>query len=361
MINVTKTFLPPFEEYTALLKTAWDRAWLTNNGPMLQELETKMKDYLGVKHVFFCGNGTIAIQIALKVLGITKEVITTPFSYVATTTSLLWENCTPVFVDINSTDFNIDASKIEAAITPNTQAILAVHVYGNPCEVQKIEAIAKKHNLKVIYDGAHCFGAKYKNESILKFGDISTCSFHATKIFHTGEGGAIITDNDELAKIIYNYRSFGHQGDDYYSMGINGKNSEFHAAMGLAVFPYLSKIIAQRKHVTELYNKLLKGFPLIFPTPLEGTEINYAYYPVVFDSEKTLLKVKEVLQQNNINARRYFYPSLNNLPYHKGAACPVSESISERALSLPLYADLSDEDVHRICKLIIANLPSNNN
>ena len=353
MINVTKTFLPPYKEYQAYLKQAWDRAWLTNNGLLVQELEQKLKDYLGVKHLFFCSNGTIAIQIAIKALGLTKEIITTPFSYVATTTSILWENCTPIFVDINETDFNIDVDKIEAAITPNTQAILAVHVYGNPCNVQKIEAIAKKHNLKVIYDGAHCFGATYKEEHILKFGDISTCSFHATKIFHTVEGGAIITNNDDLAQTIFNYRSFGHLGDDYFSIGINGKNSEFHAAMGLANLPYLPNIIQQRKLITEQYDALLKGTNLTFPQPLAGTTTNYAYYPVVFKTEEDLLKIRQVLLENNITTRRYFYPSLNKLPYHIGADCEVSEDISKRVLSLPLYAELPLVDVENICKIII--------
>jgi dTDP-4-amino-4,6-dideoxygalactose transaminase len=184
MIAVTKTFLPPFEEYTQLLKRAWDKAWITNNGELLQELEAKLKDYLGVKHLFFCGNGTIVLQMALKVLNIKGEVITTPFSYVATTNALLWENCTPVFVDINKSDFCIDAGKIEAAITANTEAILATHVYGNPCNIEVIQAIAAKHNLKVIYDGAHAFGAVYKGKQVLSYGDISTCSFHATKLFH---------------------------------------------------------------------------------------------------------------------------------------------------------------------------------
>ena len=224
MINVTKTYLPPFEEYTRILKRAWDKAWITNNGELVQELEQKLKEYLGVKHLLFTTNGTVVLQMALKAYNITGEVITTPFSYVATTNVLLWEKCTPVFADIDLHTFCIDPDKIEALITEHTQAILATHVYGYPCAVEKIEAIAAKHKLKVIYDGAHAFGAMYKEKALLGYGDISTCSFHATKLFHTVEGGCIICHDEETYNKLFLYRSFGHIGDDYYSVGINGKN-----------------------------------------------------------------------------------------------------------------------------------------
>ena len=357
MIAVTKTFLPPFEEYTAQLKRAWDKAWITNNGELVVELEAKLKDYLGVKHLLFCGNGTIVLQMALKVLNITKEVITTPFSYVATTNAILWENCTPVFVDINPDDFCIDANKIEAAITENTQAILATHVYGYPCNIELIKTIAAKHNLKVIYDAAHAFGATYNSQQILSFGDISTCSFHATKLFHTVEGGCIITNDDAIAKQLYLYRSFGHIGDEYYSVGINGKNSEFHAAMGLCNLPYLPQIINNRKQICELYDSELASLGLTYPKPISGTVYNYAYYPVVFKTETELLKVKAALQTNGIAARRYFYPSLNTLPFLKTKSiCLNAEDISKRVLCLPLSESLDFEIVKKICQIINAEI-----
>ncbi len=355
MIAVTKTFLPPFEEYTALLKRAWDRVWITNNGELLQELEAKLQDYLGVKHFLYCGNGTIVLQMAVKVLGITGEVITTPFSYVATTNALLWEGCQPVFVDINNRDFCIDVQKIEAAITEHTQAILATHVYGNPCDIDAIATIAEKHKLKVIYDGAHAFGSLYKGRQVMSYGDISTCSFHATKLFHTVEGGCITTADDILAEHLKQMRSFGHVGDEYFRVGINGKNSEFHAAMGLANLPYVPAIMESRKEVSRLYDELLAPLQLQRPQSLPGTEYNYAYYPVVFPTEPALLKVKAALEANGIVPRRYFYPSLNTLPYLKDhTRCKVSEDVAARVLCLPLYYDLSHEDVKKISSIILS-------
>lgn len=353
MKNVTKTFLPPFEEYIMLLKRAWDKSWITNNGELVQELEEKLKEYLGVEHFLFCANGTIVLQMALKVFGITKEVITTPFSYVATTNAILWEGCTPVFVDIRPDTLCIDETKIEAAITENTQAILATHVYGNPCNVEAIYAIAKKYNLKVIYDGAHAFGCKLNGRSLLDYGDITTCSFHATKLFHTGEGGGIIVRSKEFYDKLYLLRSFGHIGDDYFSIGINGKNSEFHAAMGLAILNYITYIIDERKRISELYSGSLSK--CLERPSFDSPEFiyNYAYYPVIFKTEANLLASKDILMKNSINARRYFYPSLNLLPHLQGQAnkCPISEDISRRVLSLPLYPGFNDvEQVNNILK-----------
>lgn len=355
MINVTKTFLPSFEEYTATLKRAWDKVWLTNNGELLQELEQKLKNRLGVSNLYFTANGTIVLQMALKALGITKEVITTPFSYVATVNAILWEGCTPVFVDIDPGTFCIDADKIEAAITGNTEAILATHVYGLPCDVEKIESIAKRHGLKVIYDGAHAFGCTYKGKSLLSYGDVSTCSFHATKIFHTVEGGCIISHDEEIHRKIYLFRQFGHVVDDYYSVGINAKNSEFHAAMGLVVLPQLAGIIAARKTIFELYNNLLEGCVRLPQYDLAEFDYNFAYYPVVFEDEAALLETREALLKNGINPRRYFYPSLNTLPHIPySQSCPVSETLSPRVLCLPLYHDLTTQEVARVAEIIIA-------
>ncbi len=355
MINVTKTFLPKLEDYTKYLEGIWERSWLTNSGPLSRELEQNLNSFLGTEHLLFCNNGTIAIQFALKALEITGEVITTPFSYVATTNSILWENCTPVFADIRADDFCIDAAKIEEKITERTQAILAVHVYGYPCDVEALEKIGKKHNLKIIYDAAHAFGVKYKNRSLLDYGDVSTCSFHATKIFHTGEGGAVICNEKELADKIRLYHMFGHRADDYFSIGINGKNSEFHAAMGLCVLPHVAQIIENRKRVFSDYNNRLDFKKISRPHSILEFEYNYAYFPVIFENEKTLLNVKSALEKESINTRRYFYPSLNTLPFLHGDACPVSESVSRRVLALPLFHDLATKDIDRICTIINRN------
>ena len=331
---------------------------ITNNGVLVQELEQKLKEYLGLKHLLYCTNGTIVLQMALKALNITGEVITTPFSYVATTNALLWENCKPVFVDINERTFCIDASKIERAITERTQAILATHVYGYPCDVELIEHIAFKYNLKVIYDGAHAFGTKVNGRSLLSYGDISTCSFHATKLFHTGEGGCIVCNDDALAEKLLLYRSFGHLGENHYSVGINGKASELHAAMGLAVFPYIRDILFSRRKQSKFYHKLLADSDLSFlPEPQNNCIYNYAYFPVVFHSEEDLNHVISALAQRDIFPRRYFYPSLNTLSYlQSDQRCPVSESISSRVLCLPLYFDLSREDQQEITHIILEAL-----
>jgi len=353
MINVTKSYLPPLDEYIKYLEKIWASGWLTNHGVMVQELEEKLAEYLGVPYIHYVSNGTIAIQIALRALEIQGEVITTPFSYVATTNSILWERCQPVFVDIDARTFCIDPQKIEAAITVRTQAILAVHVYGYPSEVEIIESIAKKHNLKVIYDAAHAFGCTLNDTSLLNYGDISTLSFHATKLFHTVEGGAIVAHTPQMADTLNKMKSFGHEGDEYYSLGINGKNSEFHAAMGLCVLPNVPDIIQSRRIICEMYNTQLTDLGVFFPAVPENYGYNYAYYPVVFQSETQLLAVKQVLNSNQINPRRYFYPSLNTLPFLKDRqSCPISEDISSRVMCLPLYDGLEKQDVLRISALI---------
>jgi dTDP-4-amino-4,6-dideoxygalactose transaminase len=353
MINVTKTFLPPFEEYSNLLKQCWDRVWVTNNGPLVVELEQKLRDYLDVRNLWFCNNGTSALQMALKGLGIRGEVITTPFSYAATTTVVLWENCLPVFVDINEENYCIDASKIEARINSRTEAILATHVYGYPCEVESIEFLAKKHGLKVIYDGAHAFGTKVGGKSLLSYGDISTCSFHATKLFHTVEGGCIIANDDQLSEKLLNFRQFGHKGDDYYSIGINAKNSEFHAAMGLCNLKYIEQIKDSRKRQWSYYRASLNESNLKFLELQEEVEYNYSYFPVVFPSEKKLLQAVQAFKVEEIAARRYFFPALNCLPYIAYQPCPLAESIAKRILCLPLFYDLSEKDQDIISGILL--------
>lgn len=355
MIPITLPFLPPKEDYDILLHGIWKRQWLTNMGPLASDLEIKLKEHLGVKHLLFVTNGTIALQIAIKALGLKGEIITTPFTYIATTSSIVWEGCKPVYVDIDKNSLNIDPSKIEDAITEKTSAILATHVYGNPCDVDTIEKIAKKHNLKVIYDAAHAFGVNVNGKSIFEYGDISTCSLHATKLFHSGEGGLVITKNPKLLKEMSHIRNFGHDGPEkFYNLGINGKNSEFHAAMGLANLNYIDKIHIQRKILSERYDEKLKNLNGKKTLWHKKSKPNYAYYPIVFETEHLMLACFEELKLNEIFARRYFYPSLaNNLPYLKSKNLEYTDDISKRVLCLPLYYDLTLAEVDLICRLIL--------
>ncbi|MDN3676702.1 DegT/DnrJ/EryC1/StrS family aminotransferase [Flavobacterium paronense] len=353
MINVTKTFLPPIEDYNNQVQRAWDNQWLTNRGELVLELEEKLKKYLSVSNIIITTNGTIPLQIALKLLGNNGEIITTPFSYVATTAAIVWENCTPVFVDIHPDYLTIDETKIEAAITNKTTAILATHVFGNPCNVEAIEVIARKHNLKVIYDAAHCFGVVFNGKSIFDYGDVSTCSFHATKLFHTAEGGAMFTNDVDLQHKLFYSHNFGHNGPlDFHGMGINGKISELQAAMGLAVFPYMETILSDRKKIVDYYNQHLNFSKLQAIKIRNSTNWNYSYYPVIFESEEQLLLVEKELNDHQISPRRYFCPSLNTIDYVNGESMPISESIAKRVLCLPLYAGLPLVDLNRIVVLI---------
>jgi len=359
MINVTKAFLPPLEEYKKYLDGIWDRVHLTNHGPLVLELEEKLKNYLGVKYFYFLSNGTIALQLAIKALDLKGEIITTPFSYVATTSSIVWENAKPVFVDIDPSTFTIDPSRIEAAITEQTSAILATHVYGIPCDVDAIADIARKYNLKVVYDAAHAFGVAHKGIPLLNYGDISTLSFHATKLFHTVEGGGIATNDEELAHKISYMRNFGHNGqEEFWGVGINGKNSEFHAAMGLSNFPYIDSNLDRRKGLSQLYSQWISQFGVSVERPAiaEHVSYNYAYYPVLFSTEEQLIKVRDALVASEIYPRRYFYPSLNTLPYVDNEPMFVADSISRRVMCLPLYYDLPQEETKRICSIIAAVL-----
>lgn len=355
MIPVTKPFLPPIAEYQEYLSGIWSRQWLTNMGPLSSSLEQKLKDHLGVKHLLFVTNGTVALQMAIKALNLKGEVITTPFSFVATTSCIVWENCTPVFVDIDKNTLNIDATKIEERITANTSAILATHVYGNPCDVKEIERIAKKHNLKVIYDAAHAFGVKINNKSIFEYGDISICSLHATKLYHSGEGGLIITQNAALLKKLAYIRNFGISGfDSFAEIGINGKNSEFHAALGLTNLNYITAIRDKRKSLFDRYSQGLTNLAASIPVWHKDSKNNFSYYPMIFDSEALMLKCIEVLNLNEIGTRRYFYPSLASaLPYIQASSMSVTDDVSRRVLCLPFYYDLTMEEVDHICRLIL--------
>lgn len=355
MIPVTKPFLPPIEEFQQLVKGIWSRQWLTNMGPLASDLEMKLKDWLGVNHLLFVTNGTVALQMAIKVLELEGEIITTPFSFVATSSVIVWEHCTPVFVDIHPTMLTIDAEKIEAAITDKTVAILATHVYGNPCDVLKIEAIAHKHNLKVIYDGAHAFGVTVKGKSIFEYGDISTCSLHATKLFHSTEGGLIITKDATLLKKMASIRNFGINGPEAFdALGINGKNSELHAAMGIVNLKYIDEIHEKREQLTARYIHNLKNLKCFIPKWYDGATKNYAYFPIVLESESLLLEIKKVLDAHEIFTRRYFYPSLaNTLPYVTHQDMPITDDIAKRVLCLPLYHDLTMEEVDLIARIML--------
>jgi dTDP-4-amino-4,6-dideoxygalactose transaminase len=355
LINVTKIFLPPQEEYNAILKEAWDSNWLTNRGVLVRRLEEQLKDYLNVPNILLTTNGTLPLQIAIKALDLKGEIITTPFSYVATTSAIVWEGCTPVFVDINPEYLTIDETKIEAAITPKTSAILATHVYGNPCAVDEIEVIAKKYNLKVIYDAAHCFGVEYKGKSIFRYGDISTCSFHGTKIFHTGEGGALFCNDQKLFVKLYYMHNFGHDGPEkFHGLGINAKMSELQAAMGLSVLPHVDKIIEKRKLIVEHYNQGIISSGIKTLTIRPNCKWNYGYYPIILKSEDQLLKIQNVFNENQIFPRRYFYPSLNNLPFLiSNSTMKVSEDISSRILCLPLSHELIIFDAQSITEIVL--------
>lgn len=351
MIRVTKTFLPPQTEFEAILKKAWDTGWITNRGILVNELEKKLKSYLGVSNMIVTANGTIPLQIAIKAMNLNGEIITTPFSYVASTSSIVWEGCKPVFVDINPDYLTIDETKIEAAITSNTTAILATHVFGNPCDVDEIERIAKKYNLKVIYDAAHCFGVQYNGKSIFEYGDVSTCSFHATKVFHTGEGGAIFTKSKKLKNKLFYHHNFGHHGqEEFHGLGINAKMSELQAALGLSVFPFVQEIIDKRKNIVDYYKNHLQNF--VHFQLRDRTKWNYSYFPILFRSEEELLNIKKKLNVNGIYPRRYFYPSLNTLPYVEFKSTPIAESVSSRILCLPLYHSILEEEIKKVVNII---------
>ncbi len=356
MIPVSKTHLPLLHEYIGYLNEIWESGWITNNGNLVIKLAEKLCDYLEVPNLEVVANGTLALQLAIKALELKGEIITTPYSYVATTSAILWEGCEPVFVDIEDKTFCIDADLIEAAITERTCAILATHVYGYPCAIDKIEAIARKYKIKVIYDAAHAFGARLNGRSLMTYGDCSALSFHATKLFHTGEGGAVACKDAGVSKRVSLMKKFGHIGEEeYLGIGINAKMSELHAAMGLCILPKVHEEISCRKESAAWYDEKLDGSSLQRPLACPGLEYNHAYYPVIFSSHNVMMRVRQLLLDNNIGPRRYFYPSLNTLPFLKPTlkrACPVSESIANRVLCLPLYFGLEKQEVDRICRLI---------
>jgi len=362
-ITVTQPCLPPLSEFLPYLQQIWDNKWLTNNGPLHQRLEKELVDYLGVKYISVFSNGTLALMSALQALKIQGEVITTPFSFVATTHSLWWNKITPVFVDIESEYLNLDPDKIEAAITEKTTAIMPVHVYGNPCQVAEIQRIADKHNLKVIYDAAHAFGVKKDGVSILNYGDLSVLSFHATKIYSTIEGGAIISHTAEMKHHIDNLKNFGFRGETVVEEpGINAKLNEVQAAYGLLQLKYVDNFIERRKEITNLYRELLKEIQGIsFLDDMQGVSHCYSYFPILIDEEKYGIsrdELYEKLREQNILSRRYFYPLISDFEPYKNLLSatkenlPIATKIAQQVLCLPIYVELENENVNRIVDVI---------
>jgi dTDP-4-amino-4,6-dideoxygalactose transaminase len=352
MIPVAKPYLPNREKLKSYIDGIYERHWLTNNGQLVQELTGRLEEYLGVENLLLVSNGTLALQIAYRALGVSDanrderpEAITTPFTFIATASSLKWDGVQPVFTDIDPDTWCLNPKNIEAAITPNTRAIVPVHVFGNACDVESIDAIAQKHNLKVIYDAAHAFGVKYKGESLLKHGDAATLSFHATKLFHTGEGGAIVFKRKEDLERAKKMINFGIAGpEEIEELGVNAKMNELQAAMGLCVLDEMEENLKARAEVWQRYEKTL-GKTLQLQAKHQALGYNYAYFPVVFDSEEQAVRVAATLKENGVLARRYFYPSLGSVRCLDAEADqPVSKDIASRILCLPIYSALDEED-----------------
>ncbi len=357
MIHVIKTYMPDKYKYQKYVDELFESGWITNNAKLVQELEKKLAKYLGVKNLVLVANGTVALEIAYRALEIRDYVITTPFSFVATTSSLATNGLKPIFADIDKNSFNIDPKEIEKAITKNTTAIVPVHVFGNGCDVKEIDKISKKYGLKVIYDAAHAFGVKFDGESILNYGDISVLSFHATKLFHTIEGGALIINNDDLVQKARYLINFGIENEELIpELGTNAKMNEFEAAMGLCMLEEMEYINKTREKIFLYYKQELKGLVQLQKLNPNCTN-NYSYFPIVLKNQKETLKVKKALNKHNIYPRRYFYPSLDTLSYIEPKQfCKISRDISNRVLCLPIYPDLKFEDQEKVIKIIKDNL-----
>lgn len=353
-IYVTMPTLAPLEEVTELMNGIWESGIMTHNGPLVQRFEKEVCEHLGVPNMVSCCNGTLALQMAIKALGRTGEIITTPFTFIATVSSIMWEHCTPVFVDIDPETLNIDPKKIEERITCHTVAIMPVHVFGNNCDFEAIEAVAKAHDLPVIYDACHSVGSTYKGESVFNQGTISVTSFHATKMLNTAEGGGVFTQDQEIDEKLRRIRFFGFENHaDIVEDGFNGKMTEVHAAVGIANLRYLDAALADRKKKYALYKELLSQNSEISFQKI-ATGCNYSYFPAIFKDEEAALKVIAALNEERVFPRRYFYPSVNTftnlVPY---VPMPNSEDIASRILCLPLYYTLAEEDVERIANIII--------
>lgn len=356
-IFTNPAFLPPIKEYVHYLEKAYEKGSLTDHGILLDELEQRLKKYLKVEDLQCVTSATTALQIAIKALGIDGgEIITTPFSYVATTSAILAEKCTPVYVDIEPDYFNIDADKIEQAITPQTKAIMPVHIFGRACNIEKIETIAKLHGLKVIYDAAHAFGAEYNGQSILNYGDVSVVSLQETKLFHTVEGGIITAKDPFVSKQIDLIKKCGHEGENFVRDGINARLSELHAAMGLANLDHIEENIAKRKMLSETYDELLKN-SVKLPKKQQNLDYKYPYYVIVLNSKEQREKVQKALCDEQIYAWHCYSPTLNTLKYLKTTQpCPIAEDLVSRMLMMPLYVELEKEDIVRVCDAVLKNV-----
>ncbi|EKO3642345.1 dTDP-4-amino-4,6-dideoxy-D-glucose aminotransferase VioA [Vibrio metschnikovii] len=364
-IPVTQPFLPDLNEFIPYLEKIWDNRWLTNNGPFHQQLEAALCEYLGVEHVSLFNNATIALITALQGLRISGEVITTPYSFVATSHSIMWNSLEPVFVDIDPTTFNIDPSKIEAAITSRTTAIMPVHCYSNPCDVEAIQKIADNYGLKVIYDAAHAFGVNYKGESLLKWGDLSILSFHATKVFNTFEGGAIISPDAKTKQRIDRLKNFGIADElTVTAPGINGKMSEINAAFGLVQLKHIDKAMVQRQVIDTHYRAELadvKGITLYQHD--KHANSNFSYFPILVEADYSLSRdeLYERLKAHNILSRRYFYPLISNMPMYRGLPSaerthlPQANALAEKVLCLPIFNELTIAQQQQVIKVIKGN------
>lgn len=364
-INVTRSSMADFDEYTKEIKELWDSHWLTNMGVKHKQLRADLMDYLGVSQLDLFCNGHMALELAIKAMGLTGEVITTPFTFVSTTHAIVRNGLTPVFCDVDPVTYTIDVSKIESLITDKTSAILPVHVYGNVCNVEEIERIAKKHNLKVLYDAAHAFGVKYKGRGIGSFGDASMFSFHATKVFNTIEGGAVCFNDSAFGKRLFKLKNFGQAGNDVIDeLGANAKMNEFAAAMGICNLRHIEAEIEKRRLACERYRARLGNVSGIQLNPVqEDVQWNYAYFPVIFDKKEFGFSRDEIcdrLTENGVIARKYFYPLTNEIDCYNGmfdmGDTPVAKYISDNVLTLPLYADLTIDDVDRICDVIFSEV-----
>ncbi len=362
-IYVTQPALPPLEEFTEYLRQIWDNKIITNNGPFHKQLEKELCDYLGVEHISLFANGTLALVTALQALRISGEVITSPYSFVATSHSLWWNNITPVFVDVEPGFCNLDPEKIESAITPQTTAIMPIHVYGNPCNVEEIQRIAETYNLRVIYDAAHVFGVRLNGTSILNFGDMSILSFHATKVYNTFEGGAIVCNDAQTKRHIDDLKNFGFRGETtVVAPGINAKMNEVQAAMGLLQLKYIDDNLERRRIITETYRGVLKDIPGVrFLDDVQGVRHCYPYFPIFIDEQTYGLSRDDLyaaLKSNNIHGRRYFYPLISDFPAYRGLPSagqdnlPVATKLSEQVVCLPIYPDLQLDRVKEIARLI---------
>lgn len=359
---VTQPFLPPLAEFVPYLEQIWESRWLTNGGPFHRQLEAALCDYLGVDHLALVSNGTLALVIALQTLRITGEVITTPYTFVATAHSLLWNNITPVFADIDPDTCNLDPDRIEAAITPRTSAIMPVHCYGNPCAVERIQKIADTYGLKVIYDAAHAFGVTYKGESLLRHGDLATLSFHATKAFNTVEGGAIVCADAKVKQRIDYLKNFGFADEvTVVAPGINGKMNELQAAFGLLQLKHIDEALGRRREIEARYREALADVPgiAVLPQPVDAVT-NASYFPVLVGPAYSLSRdaLYQHLKERNIFSRRYFYPLLSDMPMYRAlpsaapANLPVARRIADQVLCLPIHQELSDEELARIIMIV---------